>query len=134
MRVRFPVSQISMQANGLFVSTVMTYSEKLRDRRWQALAARVKEKANWKCEDPDCKSPPESNLQVHHVVYVSGFEPWDYDESMLIALCQHCHEYRQTLDNECRIMLGKALRNVPSRRLLKFTWSLIEAANKESLQ
>lgn len=112
----------------------MTYSEKLRDRRWQEISAKVKDRANWKCEDPDCKSPPETNLQVHHVVYISKFEPWDYDESLLVALCKDCHEYRQPLENECRIMLGKALRNVPSRRLEAFTWGLIEAARKESFK
>lgn len=105
----------------------MTYSEKLRDRRWQELSAKVKDRANWNCE-----GPPETNPQVHHVVYISKFEPWDCDISLLVALHQPYHEYRQQLENECRIMLGRALGNVPSRRLEAFTWSLIEAARKES--
>lgn len=110
----------------------MTYSEKLKDRRWQALAAKVKDKANWKCEDPDCQSPQESNLQVHHVAYIPKFDPWEYDESLLIALCEDCHKRRQPLENECRLMLGKSLRNVPSRRLEAFTWSLIDYARREA--
>ena len=34
----------------------------------------------------------ESTLMVHHRIYISGQEPWDYDDDLLITLCEDCHK------------------------------------------
>ena len=36
-----------------------------------------------------CKSP--TNLQVHHLGYVAGSDPWQYPDEYLIYLCEICH-------------------------------------------
>ena len=63
------------------------YYKKLEDPRWIKRKNEVIE-AN-KCKCYLCGSS--TNLQVHHKVYVKGKEPWDYDDSDLVVLCEKCH-------------------------------------------
>lgn len=66
-----------------------TYSEKLKDPRWQRLRLEAMDEAGWECVK--C-SDSESTLHVHHKQYLRGKEPWDYDISQLAVLCESCHE------------------------------------------
>lgn len=66
-----------------------TYSELLRDPRWQKVRLKKLEAAHWACElcyDGD------TMLSVHHKRYVKGRKPWEYPENELAVLCQPCHE------------------------------------------
>lgn len=67
----------------------MTYSEKLKDPRWQRRRLEVLERCKWKCVS--CESAGKT-LHVHHRWYVSGREPWEYPAICLVALCDECHE------------------------------------------
>ncbi len=67
----------------------MTYSQKLRDPRWQRKSCDVKTLAEWKCDE--C-GRADLNLQVHHKVYERGREPWDYPLENFQCLCEVCHE------------------------------------------
>ena len=78
-----------MQANGLFVSTSMKYSEKLRDPRWQKLRLEVMSRAGFGCENCGDKN---STLHIHHSYYVSKRDPWEYPIGSLSCLCENCHE------------------------------------------
>jgi 5-methylcytosine-specific restriction endonuclease McrA len=68
----------------------MTYEEKLKDQRWidlrdKALDCFRNHGANCvACGNPD-------DIQVHHIKYVWGREPWDYSVDELTPLCKHCH-------------------------------------------
>ena len=66
-----------------------TYSEKLKDPRWQKKRLEVLERDAWtciKCQDST------TTLHVHHLRYKQGENPWDCDGFDLIALCESCHE------------------------------------------
>jgi len=65
----------------------MTYSEKLKDPRWQRRRLEVLSAANWKCEFCGDDTEP---LHVHHTKY-SG-EPWDAPAKDLVALCASHHQ------------------------------------------
>jgi len=69
----------------------VTYSDKLRDPRWQKRRLQVFEKAGWKCE---CCGDDKATLHVHHLVY-TGKEPWKAKNSELECLCWECHEWRE---------------------------------------
>jgi len=65
-----------------------TYSEKLRDPRWQKLRLKVLERDDWTCQScHDTTSP----LNVHHKEYGTGKEPWDYAIDNFVTLCDACH-------------------------------------------
>lgn len=63
-----------------------TYSEKLKDPRWQKKRLEIFEKANWKCE---LCSDSETELHIHHLEYFG--EPWDQSNDKLKCLCKDCH-------------------------------------------
>lgn len=70
----------------------MTYIEKLRDVRWQKKRLKIFERDDWVCAF--CRNgwtfSEYGPLDVHHLKYIRGLEPWDYDDKYLITLC-HVH-------------------------------------------
>jgi len=68
----------------------LTYSQKLKDYRWQNKRKYILERANNKCED--CNST--LNLQIHHCYYMYGYEPWEYPFDSFRCLCIACHTKR----------------------------------------
>lgn len=105
----------------------MTYSEKLRDPRWQKLRLKILERDNWKCRlcGTDAK-----NLQVHHVVY-RKLEPWGYPEYLYQTLCEDCHETRHDAVDSIIDALRVSLMNVPTQRLKIVSRAICGAAIDE---
>lgn len=66
----------------------MTYSEKLRDPRWQKMRLKIMERDGFQCQHCGSK---EGTLNVHHRFYRKGASPWDYEDSALVTLCEDCH-------------------------------------------
>ncbi len=66
-----------------------TYSELLKDPRWQKMRLKKLEAAGWVCQR--CYDDG-TTLSVHHKRYVKGRMPWEYPEHELVVLCQPCHE------------------------------------------
>jgi hypothetical protein len=73
----------------------MTYSEKLKDPRWQRRRLEVLQYYNFFCDQ--C-GDDKTELHVHHRVYIKGREPWDYPIQMLRAVCKPCHESLTKVD------------------------------------
>lgn len=69
-----------------------TYSDKLRDPRWQQKRLKLLEAAEWKCWS--CESGT-TNLQVHHQYYLRNTDPWDYEDDCYKVLCEDCHKTNQ---------------------------------------
>jgi hypothetical protein len=66
-----------------------TYSEKLRDPRWQKMRLEVMGRDGFACRM--CQSNTEM-LHVHHTFYRRGASPWGYPEETLLTLCESCHQ------------------------------------------
>lgn len=67
----------------------MTYSEKLRDPRWQKKRLEILERDEFMC--CVCQDS-EHQLHVHHKNYSKNTAPWDYPDSNFVTLCCECHE------------------------------------------
>ena len=106
----------------------MTYSEKLREPRWQRRRLELFASAGWKCQE--CGSTTR-NLQAHHCSYAPLIEPWDLPDSVMMVLCEVCHEHRQGFENTIRFEIGKIMRNTPLPRLNKMMWYFIDEALKD---
>lgn len=65
-----------------------TYTELLRDPRWQRKRLEILERDEWKCTDCGDET---SNLQVHHRRYLYGKMPWEVPGKWLETLCESCH-------------------------------------------
>ena len=67
----------------------MTYSELLKDPRWLKKRLEILQRDEWmcrRCYDSD------TTLVVHHRRYISNLLPWEYDDSLLVTLCEECHK------------------------------------------
>jgi hypothetical protein len=66
----------------------MSYSKKLQDPRWQQVRQRVLARDRNRCvNDPKHRMP----LEVHHLRYTDGCEPWEYPLDNFVTLCRDCH-------------------------------------------
>jgi hypothetical protein len=77
----------------------MTYSEKLKDPRWQRRRLEVLKAAEFRCQD--CGDTTKT-LAVHHGRYERGKEPWEAANHDLICLCEESHQYRHSLEAEIK--------------------------------
>jgi 5-methylcytosine-specific restriction endonuclease McrA len=66
-----------------------TYSERLKDPRWQKRRLEIMNAAGFKCT---WCGTSEDTLNVHHFSYSKSGNPWDVDDSSLVCICQKCHE------------------------------------------
>jgi hypothetical protein len=67
----------------------MTYSEKLKDPRWQKRRLEVMDRDKFTCRK--CNEATKT-LNVHHRYYRKGAAPWEYPIEALITLCEPCHK------------------------------------------
>jgi len=65
-----------------------SYSDLLKDPRWQKKRLEIMERDKFKCCDC-CDGDIE--LHVHHKVYIKGNNPWEYPDDLLVTLCKDCH-------------------------------------------
>ena len=66
----------------------VSYSDKLKDPRWQKKRPEIFERDKWMCQ---LCSDTDSTLMVHHRYY-ENIEPWEYPDVALVTLCESCHE------------------------------------------
>ena len=66
-----------------------TYSEKLKDPRWQKKRLEILKRDGFKCTE--CFGA-ERQLHVHHLFYRRSLDPWDYPDLAMITVCDECHE------------------------------------------
>jgi hypothetical protein len=67
----------------------MTYTEKLKDPRWQKKRLEKLNEARWACQG--C-GREDITLHVHHLEYKKGAAPWEYEADELRVFCADCHE------------------------------------------
>lgn len=107
-----------------------TYSEKLKDPRWQKKRLEIFERDGWKCS---LCGDDRSTLVVHHWEYVSGRQPWEYD-SELTALCESCHEteHGKRAVAEANLLSVLKKKKIPSQ-WIDFFAQLIEEASVDAV-
>lgn len=80
----------------------MTYSEKLKDPRWQKLRLQIFGRDNFTCKNCNGKS---ETLHVHHKHYIFGREPWEYDLENFETICSDCHDILSCVLKETKFIL-----------------------------
>lgn len=65
-----------------------TYSEKLKDPRWQKKRLEIMQRDYFTCQE--C-GDNKNQLHIHHKTYKSGNDPWDYRDDNFETLCNNCH-------------------------------------------
>lgn len=67
----------------------MNYADKLKDPRWQKRRLEIFKRDGFTCQLCAMNT---RTLHVHHRVYESGKEPWEYADHLLVTLCEVCHK------------------------------------------
>lgn len=101
-----------------------TYSQKLKDPRWQKKRLEILNRDQWTCRE--CQTTSET-LHVHHCLYQKGKEPWEYDDRWLMALCDPCHEKRQSLEHDVKLEFARALSELSEEQLGRVMEQIIAA-------
>lgn len=99
-----------------------TYSELLKDPRWQKKRLEIMQSDNFTCQL--CYSTIKT-LHVHHSKYESSL-PWETSAEFLITVCEDCHNFIEKLNkNKQNSVLGHKL-NLEKLGVLKFAF-LVES-------
>lgn len=101
----------------------MTYSEKLKDPRWQRKRLEVMQRDNFTCLD--CESSA-NTLHVHHCLYVQGREPWEYPNEELRTLCWSCHEERAALEHDAKLEFARLLALLPASEIIHLVGNILK--------
>lgn len=89
----------------------MTYSDQLKDPRWQRMRLQVLDLHRWQCDTCDRDN---KTLEVHHKFYclepngnfLRKAAPWDYTFDDFRVLCDDCHEQTEIALMELRRVFG----------------------------
>lgn len=77
------------------------YAQKLRDPRWQRRRLEIMGRDKFACR---MCGDGKSTLNVHHIFYTRGADPWDYPDTALVTTCDACHEELHMADFGPRIV------------------------------
>lgn len=80
----------------------MTYSEKLKDPRWQKKRLQIFNRDKWKCRS--CLNE-KLTLNIHHMSYSNKLEPWEYPSLNLVTVCNDCHEKLHSNNEETKTVI-----------------------------
>jgi hypothetical protein len=98
-----------------------TYSDDLKDPRWQRLRLKIMERDGWRCRD--CGRNDRA-LNVHHCVYIRGIKPWEYDPSLLLTVCEiECHMRRQEAECNARVAHATVMAFLTVAEIKSYTWA-----------
>lgn len=107
------------------------YAEMLKDPRWKRKSKEIKEWDRNVCQ----LCGDNSNLQVHHLCYDKGKEPWDYPRRALVTLCSNCHqrthEYDKQFNNNFNNLVVKLGKNGVSKATILM---ILEYVLKQSVR
>lgn len=101
-----------MNTNSFFTKTKEPYIILLERREWKAKRARILARDGHKCTKCGKKESADQYLQVHHLHYIYGQDPWEYMDSELTTLCPDCHDaiHRSTEVDVFSLVDGKLIK------------------------
>lgn len=110
----------------------MTYSDKLKDPRWQRKRLEIMQRDDFTCRNCGAK---DKTLNIHHIRYLKGLEPWEYKEFYLVTLCEECHtkEERAVIRGDYNEPVAVERKEPTMHRLIAFLCAA-SVANKKALQ
>ncbi len=72
---------------------------------------------NFTCKICESKT---RTLHVHHVEYLKGHDPWDYDNKYLVTYCESCHEIEHMFKGQIQDCLhDMRVEGIPDYKILE---------------
>jgi hypothetical protein len=91
------------------------YRQKLASPFWQRKRLEIMRRDEFACRF--CGDKTEEQ-HIHHTVYLSGKEPWEYDDQYLLTLCHACHLEEERFKSNDPFLIGMLTMTGLSRRQL----------------
>ena len=95
------------------------YSEKLKHPKWQKKRLQILDRDQFTCKL--CKDT-ETTLHIHHKYYEDGCAPWEYPNTALVTLCEHCHkeveDHKNSIEDFSEIKIYKSNNWVGGSRIM----------------
>lgn len=112
------------------------YLELLKDPRWQKKRLEIFALDHWQCRACFSKT---GTLNVHHLFYISGNNPWEYENDALITLCERCHERAKGINwkqafLDLNLPESELLELAMQLHFLKKKWTLLTADIQEKFK
>ncbi len=109
-----------------------SYSELLKDPRWQKKRLRILERDKFECQS--CNDT-ESTLNVHHCVpYRKDTKIWEYKDTELVTLCENCHKEISSIIDYCRLIIMAECYCIDTATEIGRIMNEIEGMNKLQLE
>lgn len=108
-------------------ASVSDYSMKLKNPKWQRRKAEIMLRDNFTCQ---ICGDTETTLNVHHIRYVKGREPWEYEDNELITLCEKCHEKRKSFEDINRRTIALLSLGIMKEEIIGLLQCAIDEYNK----
>ena len=93
----------------------MNYNEQLKNPLWQKKRLEIMNRDEFQCKM--CFSK-ENSLVVHHKVYYSKTKAWEYEDYLLITLCEKCHNLIHRIINDNSFKNMSAITNISETDLI----------------
>lgn len=68
------------------------YSEYLKNPKWQKKRLEILSRDKFSCVVCGNGIENDTSLHVHHLSYIKGRMPWEYDIKDMRVLCKMCHQ------------------------------------------
>lgn len=93
---------------------MQSYELKLSDPRWIQRRKEIIHLDKGRCR----KCLRMNDLQVHHLGYIEGLDPWQYTDDFLITLCKICHEEEERYKRLIKgIVRDMSLTGIPHKEI-----------------
>lgn len=90
----------------------MTYSEKLKDPRWQKRRLEIMQRDEFRCRI--CRDE-KNTLNVHHCNYYG--DPWEAPDEDLVTLCESCHAAIESLQKKIHRQMVEPVHDSPAAKI-----------------
>lgn len=81
------------EQNLFFTKTQEPYNFLLERKEWGSKRLRILARDQYTCRACGRHEGGGVALQVHHLHYIYGLDPWEYKDSELVTLCERCHNH-----------------------------------------
>ena len=109
------------------------FMDQYKDPRWQKKRLEILQRDDFKCQS--C-TDDENQLHVHHIYYKKGLKPWEYDNVILITLCEECHKTwhilfdNKELNSDCIILVARLFNKIEQAEIQR----RVKAREKQRLE
>ena len=78
--------------------------ENYKSPLWQEKRLKIMQRARFSCER--C-FVDDKQLHVHHIFYERGKKPWEYEDCVLLCLCEACHKLLESAVVDIRLCFSE---------------------------